>query len=406
MVSMAKTFTFDNMLQAYDKVCRGKSEHLNVIRYDIHHLTRLNRLLKRIREEQYHHKRDIAFYVYEPKKRKVTSNDFEDKIVQEVLCTHVLGPLIASRIIYDNYASQDGKGTKLAIDRMAHFLRKYYIEHGSNEGYILQCDIRKYFDSIPIKKLHELIEKLPIDNKLKHLLVQEIRPENDSGIGICIGHQCSQWMAIYLLNRVDHIIKERLGIKYYGRYMDDFYLIHHDKDYLKYCLSVITEELEKLGLSLNQKTQIYKIKNGIKMLGFHTYLTSTGKIVRKLKSESKRRIKKRLTKYKLLVQVGNISIQDALDSYNAWRSYAIAGDTASLIKAIDARFYDMFSYELIKAGIDYSDFCYIPGRLSGRKNKKKRRNIKVTDIEWAKKTYSPPEMRRDEEGFIVLTKRK
>lgn len=45
--------------------------------------------------------------------------------------------------------------------------------------------------------------------------------------------------ALLYLNNLDHFIKEKLGIKYYGRYMDDFFLIHEDKAYLQYCRAEI-----------------------------------------------------------------------------------------------------------------------------------------------------------------------
>lgn len=67
-----------------------------------------------------------------------------------------------------------------------------------------------------------------------------------------------------------------MQIKYYGRYVDDFYLIHEDKEYLKACLCVIEQYLSEYGLKLNNKTQIFPIKNGIDFIGFHTYLTDTG----------------------------------------------------------------------------------------------------------------------------------
>ena len=62
------------------------------------------------------------------------------------------------------------------------------------------------------------------------------------------------------------MIKERLGIKFYGRYMDDFYLIHHDKEYLQYCLEEIRKFLVSLGLELNQKTAIFPLTQGINFL--------------------------------------------------------------------------------------------------------------------------------------------
>ena len=46
----------------------------------------------------------------------------------------------------------------------------------------------------------------------------------------------SQILAVFYLNDLDHFVKEKLKIKYYVRYMDDFILFHENKNYLKYCL--------------------------------------------------------------------------------------------------------------------------------------------------------------------------
>lgn len=66
--------------------------------------------------------------------------------------------------------------------------------------------------------------------------------------------------------------------------MDDFILIHRDKKYLRYCLKEINKVCnEELNLELNQKTQIGIAYNGIDFLGFNHILTSSGKVIRKLR---------------------------------------------------------------------------------------------------------------------------
>ena len=68
------------------------------------------------------------------------------------------------------------------------------------------------------------------------------------GVSLGLGSQISQIAAIFLPNAVDHLCKEKLRIKNYGRYMDDLYLIHSDKAYLRYCLWEIKQVCESLGI--------------------------------------------------------------------------------------------------------------------------------------------------------------
>ena len=77
----------------------------------------------------------------------------------------------------------------------------------------------------------------------------------------------SQVLAIFYLNDLDHYIKEKLKIKYYVRYQDDFCLFHKSKHYLKKCLNLISEYLAQEKLLLNKKTRIYNQNNNYIFLG-------------------------------------------------------------------------------------------------------------------------------------------
>lgn len=115
-------------------------------------------------------------------------------------------------------------------------------------------------------------------------------------MGLPLGNQTSQWFALFYLDGVDRLIKEKLKIKGYIRYMDDMILLHRDKKYLQKCLLEIKAFCNKeLELSLNNKTQIGKVSAGIDFLGYRHYLTSTGKIVRKLRVSSRNRLKNHLS---------------------------------------------------------------------------------------------------------------
>lgn len=72
------------------------------------------------------------------------------------------------------------------------------------------------------------------DYHVKDYLLDTL-PRYEKGRGLPIGSETSRIFAIYYLNDLDHYIKEKLRIKCYVRYLDDFLLIHPDKEYLKEC---------------------------------------------------------------------------------------------------------------------------------------------------------------------------
>lgn len=136
------------------------------------------------------------------------------------------------------------------------------------------------------------------------------------------------------LHSLDTLITDKLRIEHYGRYMDDFYLIHQSKDYLKYCLKVIESHVYELQLSLNGKTQIMPIRNGIKFLGFHTYV-SHGKTVTRIRNENKRNAFRKYKKMARLVIEGKMSPEKFEQCYGSWKSHARFGDCEKLINDFD-----------------------------------------------------------------------
>jgi len=103
----------------------------------------------------------------------------------------------------------------------------------------------------------------------------------------------SQVFALFYLNDLDHFIKEKLKIKYYVRYQDDFVLLHQSKEYLKYCLKEIEEFLKREKLELNKKTRIFKSTNNFIFLGRNRF----GKYARY--REVRRKLKRKMHLYKI-----------------------------------------------------------------------------------------------------------
>lgn len=326
-------------------------------------------LQRQLENRTYHTKPTYTFKVYEPKERIVESNAFSDKVVQHSLCDNALTEYFSRSFIRDNYASQIGKGTDDALDRLAHFMRHYYfsrkaaaenarraaglppdpakrIEYG--KGYVLKGDFAHYFYTIqhePLKRIaHEKIAQRAPDNEMREFCCWLVDTFVDAtpNPGIPIGFQTSQPLAILYLDGMDHYVRDTLGATMYGRYMDDFYIIHESKEQLKEWLADIQLFIKPLGLSLNNKTQIFPLAQGLDFLGFHTYLTDTGKVVRKIRDDKKSGIRRKLKKYRRRVDDGRMTLKKVEDSYEGWRNHAERGNTHRLIRNTDALFTALF----------------------------------------------------------------
>ena len=339
MTDFEKVYNFENLYKAYRKARLGKRWKDAAAKYEVNALEATHLLSSMLKTQTYKPSEYHVFKVYEPKERTVMTNSYKDKVVQHSLCDNVLEPRLSKHFIYDNYASQTGKGTHFGLNRVVEFMRSYYRKNGLN-GWVLKGDITKYFYSIRHDLLKEQVRKLIDDPQCLWLIDMII--DSTEGVGIPIGNQSSQIFALLYLSDMDHYIKEKLQIKYYGRYMDDFFLIHNDKEYLKYCLAEIKKIVESLGLKLNPKTQIMPISQGLDFLGFHTYITSTGKVIKKIRRRSKNNVRRKLKKMKSLIDKGKLTVETPEQSYQSWRGHAIHGNSYHLIRDMDKYYQKLF----------------------------------------------------------------
>lgn len=337
IIRFEDVMTMDNILKSYKHVRRGKKMRTKTIFYHMNHMTHLKNLYKSIEDKTYKIGELSRFTVFEPKQREVIANRFEDKIVQDVISKHVLKPLLSPKLIYDNYASQPKKGTHKALHRLERYTMIYAKSvDWDNRGWVLIGDIKKFFYMIDHGICKDLVKGLPIDEPLAKLLrdqidtcTPDINPYTDeAGKGLCIGFQTSQWLAVYYLNKLDHLIKEKLHIKCYGRYMDDFYLIHENREYLEYCYRVISDFIKNvMHMEMNKKSHIHPFSQGICFLGYHvTYNPGTHQVETVIRRKSINKMLKRTKKQVNLVHQGKITSDQADASLQSWNAYACHGD--------------------------------------------------------------------------------
>lgn len=250
------------------------------------------------------------------KTRHIRSVHFRERVIQKSLCQNALIPLMTRSLIADNGASQKGKGTLYSIKRLEKHLRKHYRKHG-NKGYILVIDFKKYFDNINHDKLKEVINGYIDDKEILKLSDDFINAFGDKGLGL--GSETSQINAVSYLNKIDHFIKEKLKINGYGKYMDDSYFIHPEKEYLVKLLEKLTKIYSEYGVKLNtKKTCIIPIKQGFTFLKTRFFITDTGRIIKKPCRESITRERRKLKKQAVLLSKGILTAKDIEISFASW----------------------------------------------------------------------------------------
>jgi len=306
------------------KCCRNVRWKDSVIGYEANGLKNTYKLRQELLNGKYRISPYQTFIIHEPKTRVIVATRMKDRQFQRALCDNGLTEDFLEHFINDNPACQKYKGTDFTLDRMTAHLRKYYLKHG-RDGWVLKCDIHHFFPSTRHDVAKKAVEKRISDPDAREAIYNVIDSFGDIGMGL--GSQISQMVELSVLDDMDHIIKEKLHIKHYLRYMDDFILIHQDKQKLIECRKFIESYLKPIGLELNSKTVIYPISHGVRLMKWRFVITETGKVKRfmdkKKLGKQRRKIKKLCEKEKLK----EIPEGTVLESTMSWCANAKRGDT-------------------------------------------------------------------------------
>lgn len=297
-MTFEEVFTIEHLYECAKKCCKGVRWKASTQVFEALLMKNVVELHNQLMSGTFKSRGFHEFSITERgKTRHIKSVHITERVVQKCFCDYCLAPSFRKSFIYDSGATLPGKGTHFAIRRLKVHLHKYARQYG-NEGYVLTFDVAKFFDTIDHSTLLNIVRNKLQDDKLYSLfkyLVDQFGP-----IGLGLGSQISQLCALIYLDSLDHKMKDELGIKYYGRYMDDGYIICDDKKKLVQYYNTIEEHLQTLKLRLNRKkTQIVKLSSGFTILKRRFYLKPTGRLIVK---PYKRNILRYKRKYRRLLK--------------------------------------------------------------------------------------------------------
>ena len=298
---MASKKLLNDLFQAYYDARKNKRSTINSLKFEMYYEKNLFELYEEIKNGKYEVSRSICFISFEPVQREIFAGDFRDRVVHHLIYNYI-SPLFERLFIHDSYSCRIGKGTSCGIKRLDHFIRSCSRNY-TQDCYILKLDIKGYFMSMDRSILYQKVEKtinrfqkiadFDIDLMLrlihtiifhdstKNCIVKGKRedwiglPKSKSlfyakkNKGLPIGNLTSQLFGNVYLNDFDHFIKYKLGCRYYGRYVDDFVIVHSDKEYLKSIISILRNYLQvHLSIELHpKKIYLQHFSKGVDFLG-------------------------------------------------------------------------------------------------------------------------------------------
>jgi len=290
-----------DLFLAYFSARKNKRNALSPLEFELNYEKEIFKLYQELKSGNYEISKSSAFIIFDPVQREIIASSFRDRVIHHLIFNYI-NPIFEPTFIYDSYSCRKNKGTHFGIKRVSKFIKSCSNNY-QNNCYVLKLDLSGYFMNINHNILYKKIEKKILENKnicnfdyqlilklikkiifnnyAKNCLIKgsfknwQGLPKNKSlffakkNCGLPIGNLTSQLFSNVYLNDLDHFIKRKLKIKYYGRYVDDLIIIHKDKNYLKNLKIIIEKYLKNnLNLKLNyKKNYLQNYYKGFKFLG-------------------------------------------------------------------------------------------------------------------------------------------
>ena len=274
---MDKVWKMANLQRAVEKVARGKSpkkaDGRKCRRYAEQSPQRLPTLQEQLQSGQYQPKPVQRIWI--PKLgskelRPLGVPSVENRVV-EMAIRNVIEPIFEHRFAEHSYGFRPGRGAKDALRRVDDLLKGGY-------DWVVDADLKGYFDSIPQDKLMKRVAEHLADGALLELMEKFLKQgvmETGKGwspteTGTPQGAVLSPLLANIYLNALDHLMAQQ-GWEMV-RYADDFVILCKSLEQAQQALAVVRQWVEEAGLVLHPtKTRLVNASQpgGFDFLGYH-----------------------------------------------------------------------------------------------------------------------------------------
>ncbi len=331
-----KIISLENLFSAWDKFKSDKQKKRDVQKFEWQLEENIFQLHRDLKYHRYKHGAYTSFYIRDPKQRHIHKAIVRDRILHHAVFA-VLNPIFEPTFISNSLSCRIDKGTHKGIDILDKTLRQI---SGNNfkQCFALKCDIKKFFGTVDHSILLSIIRKRIKDSEATRLLEEIVESFSSqystifSQKGLPLGNLTSQLFANIYLNEFDQFVKQKLKVKPYIRYTDDFIIVSEDKLYLENLIKSIRSFLsDKLALELHpKKITIRKFHQGIDFLGYivlpHHRLLRT-----KTRQRIFKKLEKRIEEYKKGA-MNKQTLEQSLQSYLGVFSHADAYKLSNELK--------------------------------------------------------------------------
>jgi RNA-directed DNA polymerase len=246
-------------------------DHQTVEGFLAHSRKELDLLHETLRRDTYRPQAVQRVWIEKPgsqEQRPLGVPTVRDRVVQTALL-HVLEPIFDNTFSENSYGFRHGRGCKHALERVEALL-------DAGNVYVVDADLKSYFDTISKPRLMARIREQVSDSRVLRLVERYLEQGVMDGLrewtpetGTPQGAVLSPLLANIYLNPLDHLLAEA-GYAM-ARYADDFVILCKTREDADRALEVVRRWVVENELTLHStKTKIVDARSeGFDFLGYH-----------------------------------------------------------------------------------------------------------------------------------------
>lgn len=237
---------------------------------------------------------------------------FTDGKGHKVLTKEVLAPLYCPGMIYDNGASQKGKGLHFHYKRLKEHLRWHYRRYGRT-GAMFLMDFHHFFPEAPHALIYERHRELILDPNLRALadLVVAAVP---GGVGMPLGVEPSQQEMVALPSFLDNWMKCQLSIHGMSHYMDDYDAVLESRERAERVKAEAIRRAEAKGLQVNRnKCHVIDLDKPFRFCKAKFQILPSGRIITHGCRDGMKRARRKLRYFRQQVDTGEKIVEQVAE---------------------------------------------------------------------------------------------
>lgn len=306
-------FSYHTMFKHGKKCCNGVRWKASTQNFELHLFSGTAKRRREVLTGKWKPGKTVSFPLCERGKfRIIDAPHITDRQIHKVLTKEVLAPLYCPGMIYDNGASQKGKGLHFHYKRLKEHLRWHYRRYGRT-GAMFLMDFHHFFPEAPHALIYERHRELILDPDLRALadLVVAAVP---GGVGMPLGVEPSQQEMVALPSFLDNWMKCQLSIHGMSHYMDDYDAVLESRERAERVKAEAIRRAEAKGLQVNRnKCHVIDLDKPFRFCKAKFQILPSGRIITHGCRDGMKRARRKMRYFRQQVDTGEKTVEQVAE---------------------------------------------------------------------------------------------